>query len=98
MDVGDAGESLFAFRILSFRSVIAFCTLFCRAAALYMNRGRAVSSAMLYALFWGFAAMVIVALLFYWMRGMAETGSPPHRNLRGDHRHRILRHPGRRPR
>jgi len=72
----DATETVAAFKLLSIRSILAFLMLFTWAGALYMNQGVPAPRAMLYALLWGTASMVLVALLFYGMRRLTETGSP----------------------
>ena len=72
----DGAETMAAFKLLSIRSILAFLMLFTWAGALYMDRGDPVSRAMLYALLWGVASMLLVAGLFYGMRRMTETGSP----------------------
>lgn len=74
-DVGDAAQSTAAFRLLSFRSILAFCTLFCWAGALAMNQGASRTASLVFAVFWGLVAMVLVALLFMFMRRMTETGT-----------------------
>ncbi|MBN1555038.1 MAG: hypothetical protein JXA11_09845 [Phycisphaerae bacterium] len=71
----DATESVAAFRLLSIRSVLAFCTLFAWAGALYLQNGKDLSWSLLLAILWGAAAMVIVALIFHGMRRMTETGN-----------------------
>ena len=68
-------ESVSAFRMLTIRALMAFCTLFFWAAALYLDADKPVARALLYALGWGLAAWLIVTLLVNWMRGLAETGT-----------------------
>ena len=81
VDVGDefspsdAVESTAAFRLISLRSIVAFCTLFSWAGALYLNHGVELGTALLYALLWGLVAMVGAAALVNLMRRMAETGT-----------------------
>ena len=72
---GDAEQTVMAFKLLSVRSILSFFTLFTWAGALYMSRGVSVSLSLAYALAWGIAAMVLVSLLFYMMRRLAETGN-----------------------
>ena len=72
----DASASVAAFKLVSVRSILAFCTLFSWAGALYLNRGHALQNTLLYALLWGVAAMVAVALVFHLMRRMTEAGTP----------------------
>lgn len=71
----DAAESMAAFRLLSIRSVLAFCTLFAWAGALYLQNGKEITWAMLFAILWGAVAMIVVALIFHTMRKMTETGT-----------------------
>ena len=71
----DAAETMAAFRLLSIRSVIAFFTLFSWAGAMYLDTGKSLSTAMIYAIIWGTAGMLIVALMLSWMRKLTETGT-----------------------
>ena len=71
----EAHDTTIAFRILSIRSILAFCTLFSWAGAMYMQTGSSLSMALLYAVLWGGAAMLAVAGFFYLMRRMTETGN-----------------------
>jgi len=71
----DAAESMSAFRLLSVRSLLAFCTLFAWAGALYLQNGKNLTWSILLAILWGAAAMVIVSLIFHAMRKMTETGT-----------------------
>ena len=64
-----------AFHLISFRSVLAFCTLFTWGGALYQNFGQPLGPALIYSAMWGVAAMVIVALLVHFMRRMTESGT-----------------------
>ena len=70
----DAADSVATFRLLSVRSVIAFFTLFSWGGALYLNQHIPAGRAVLYALVWGLAAMVLVSLTFHLLRRMAATG------------------------
>ncbi len=72
----DAEHSLAAFKLLSIRSILAFCMLFTWASALYLNTGEDIFIAMSYALVWGLAGMILVAAMFYLMRKLTETGTP----------------------
>jgi hypothetical protein len=72
----DAHETIVTLKLLSFRSILAFFTLFCWAASLYLNYGLLLSHALLLALLWGLGAMLIVSLLLHWMVKLAETGNP----------------------
>ncbi|MBU4201484.1 MAG: hypothetical protein KKE37_02705 [Verrucomicrobia bacterium] len=71
----DAHDTMFVFKLLSIRSLIAFATLFSWAGALYIDHGIPVSTALTYALIWGLAAMVVVSLLMHLLRRMTETGN-----------------------
>jgi len=71
----DAAETTEAFRILSIRSIITFFTLFTWAGALYLDRKVVIPMAMLYAIAWGLAGMILIALVFHWMRKLTETGN-----------------------
>jgi len=68
-------DTVASFKLLSIRSIIAFGMLFAWAGALYLMEGVAVPQAMLYALAWGLAGMLVVSALFYLMRRMTETGN-----------------------
>jgi len=72
----DGTETMAAFRLLSLRSILAFFLLFSWAGALYRNQQVPLPRAMSYAVIWGAGAMLLVALLFYAMRRMTESGSP----------------------
>ena len=71
----DAHDTTIAFRLLSIRSILAFCTLFSWAGAMYMQTGSSLSMALFYAVLWGGAAMLIVAAFFHIMRRMTESGN-----------------------
>ena len=73
-DVQDG--SVDAFKLLSLRSLIAFGMLFGWAGALYLQSGQEVSSAILYAVVWGGAGMVLVSYFFHTIRRLEETGNP----------------------
>lgn len=73
--MGDAAETVAAFKFLSIRAVLAFCMLFCWAMAMYLNVGKPLERAMLYAAGWGIAGWVAVSVLVNWMRKLAETGT-----------------------
>lgn len=72
---GDAVESVAAFHYLSIRAILAFCTLFSWAMAMYQDTGKTVNQALLYAIAWGVAGWFLVSLLVNWMRKLAETGT-----------------------
>jgi hypothetical protein len=71
----DAAATVDVFRLLSFRSVLAFFTMFTWAGALYLNDHVPVSWALLYAFFWGLGGMVAVAGLMYMLQKATESGN-----------------------
>ena len=71
----DAAETALAFKLLSVRSVTTFCTLFAWGNALYLNRQETMSAALVYSTLWGLAGMFSIALVFYGMRKLSETGT-----------------------
>jgi len=73
----EAAESTASFRVFSLRAVLAFCTMFTWAGALYLDRvGKALPVALLYALGWGLAGWLVIAALIYWLRKLQESGTP----------------------
>jgi hypothetical protein len=64
------------FKVLTFRSVIAFCTLFAWGAALYLTQGQPPGTALGYAALWGGAGMLVVAGIVHLMGRLTETGTP----------------------
>jgi len=71
----DIHESLLAFKLFSVRSVMAFFTMFSWAAALYLDNGAGLPTAALLGAVWGLGGLLGVALVFHFMRKMAETGT-----------------------
>jgi hypothetical protein len=71
----DAAESTASFKLASVRSILTFFLLFTWGTALYLNRGDPVTRAMGVSLLWGLAGMVCIALVFYGMRRLTETGT-----------------------
>ncbi len=71
----DAHDTMFVFKLLSVRALIAFATLFSWAGALYLNNGLSLTPALAYALLWGLAAMIAVTLLMHFLRRMTESGN-----------------------
>lgn len=71
----DALQTVIAFKLFSVRSILAFFTLFTWAGGLYMSRGVALSSALLYAILWGAVAMVVVSGMLYLLRHLTDTGT-----------------------
>ncbi len=74
-DMDDMVDSSQAFRMLSLRSIITFFTLFSWGSALYTSRGMTVIMAMGISCVWGLVGMVLIALIFYGMAKLAETGT-----------------------
>jgi len=74
--MADATETVAAFKLLSIRAVLAFCTLFFWASGVYLQKGMGVHLAMLLGLAWGAVAFVLAALLVNWMKKLAESGTP----------------------
>lgn len=68
-------ETVAAFKILSIRSIITFCTLFTWGTALYLGRGRHLPIAMSIASIWGLVGMFSIALIFYMMPKLTKTGT-----------------------
>jgi len=71
----DSDASVAAFKLLSFRSIVAFFTLFFWSGGLALQRHATLTRSMGGALLWGLIAMVLVAALLYLLRRMAETGN-----------------------
>ncbi len=71
----EAGESIAAFKFLSIRAILAFCTLFSWAGGLYLNIGKSMSRSLLYASGWGLVGWLAISVLVNWIRGLAETGT-----------------------
>jgi len=72
----DADATVASFKLVGVRSVLAFCTLFSWAGAMYLNQGKSLAVALSWAIGWGLCAMVVVALIFHLMRRMTESGTP----------------------
>ncbi|MCD4823166.1 MAG: NfeD family protein [Phycisphaerae bacterium] len=71
----DALDSVAAFKLLSVRSILAFCTLFSWAGAMYLQGGKELQWAVALATAWGAVAMIAVAMIFHLMRRMTESGN-----------------------
>jgi hypothetical protein len=71
----DSTATLVAFKLLSIRAIITFCTLFSWGCALYLSRGDSVGRAMGVSTVWGLAGMASVALLLSWLPKLAHTGT-----------------------
>ncbi len=75
VDMDDIADSSQAFKMLSLRSIITFFTLFSWGSALYTAQGMPVVMAMGLSCIWGMVGMVLIALIFYGMAKLAETGT-----------------------
>ncbi len=69
-----ASDSLMGLKLLSVRAVLAFCTMFSWAGALYFSY-TPLNTTLLYALAWGLAGWVVVVVLVALLRRLAETGT-----------------------
>lgn len=83
LDHPDVIESSQAFKVISLRSVITFFTLFSWMGALYTAKGMATSMALGLATIWGLVGMFIVAIIFYGMNKLTETGTKDASSCRG---------------
>ena len=70
-------EATGAFKLLSVRAIITFFTLFAWGTALYLTPPGELPAwqAIGLGLIWGVVGMVVVALIFYGMRRLTETGN-----------------------
>ena len=75
IDHHDLVESSQSFKILSLRSIIAFFTLFSWGCALYTGEGMETVKAMGISVLWGLGGMVSIALIFWGMGKLTETGT-----------------------
>lgn len=75
IDHSDVIESSQAFKILSLRSIITFFTLFSWGSALYTADGVPTVKAMGIASVWGLVGMFAIAVIFYAMGKLSETGT-----------------------
>ena len=71
----DSTATVVAFKLLSVRAIITFCTLFSWGCALYLNRGDSLTRAMGVSVVWGMAGMICVGLLLYMLPKLAHTGT-----------------------
>ena len=69
-------DSIDAFNLFSIRAILAFCTLFFWAGAMYLDQGLGKPAALAYAFGWGLAGWFVVTLMINWLRKLAETGNP----------------------
>lgn len=71
----DGSHGLATFRLLSIRSILAFGMLFSWGGALYLQNSIFPSLALLRAGLWGVAGMVVVALFFWALPRLTESGT-----------------------
>ena len=83
VDMHDIVDSSQAFRMLSLRSIITFFTLFSWGSALYTSEGMSIVMAMGISCIWGLVGMVLIAMIFYGMAKLAETGTKDVRSCKG---------------
>lgn len=74
-DMVDHAPGLATFRLLSVRSIVAFGTLFSWGGALYLGQDVSQAGAILRAGLWGLAGMLVVALFFWTLPRLSETGT-----------------------
>lgn len=74
-ETADAADTVAAFKLVSIRSIITFCTLFFWGSALYLNRGESLGKAMGVSTLWGLAGMACVAILLSLLPRLADTGT-----------------------
>jgi hypothetical protein len=71
----DSSATVVAFKLLSIRAIITFCTLFSWGCALYLQNGVPIGRAMGISSLWGLAGMGSVALLLALLPKLAHTGT-----------------------
>lgn len=71
----DSGDSVVAFRLVSVRSIITFCTLFTWGTALYLQQGDSLRKAMGISSIWGLAGMVSIAFVIFLLLKLVHTGT-----------------------
>ena len=74
-DLVEDASGLATFRLLSVRSIVAFGMLFSWGGALYLGQDITQAGAIVRAAFWGLAGMVVVALFFWTLPRLTETGT-----------------------
>jgi membrane protein implicated in regulation of membrane protease activity len=72
----DGTATMASFKLLSFRSILAFLMMFSWAGALYTHGGTSMGRSLGYALVLGLLMMAVVALLLFGLRRLAESGTP----------------------
>ncbi len=71
----DSSATIVAFKLLSIRAIITFCTLFSWGSALYLNQGDGLTRSMGISAIWGLAGMASVALVLSLLPKLAHTGT-----------------------
>jgi hypothetical protein len=71
----DAADTTAAFRLVSLRAILAFCTLFSWAMALYLDLNTPLGTSLIYAFLWGAAGWVLVVALVHMLLKLSETGT-----------------------
>jgi hypothetical protein len=71
----DSSATVVAFKLLSIRAIITFCTLFTWGSALYLNQGESLTKSMGISAIWGLAGMASIALLLSLLPKLAHTGT-----------------------
>ena len=71
----DSSATVVAFKLLSIRALVTFCTLFTWGTALYLSRGEGIGRSMGVSAIWGLAGMASVALLLSLLPRLAHTGT-----------------------
>jgi hypothetical protein len=71
----DSTATVVAFKLVSIRAIITFCTLFTWGTALYLNQGESLTKAMGISAIWGLAGMACIALLLSLLPKLADTGT-----------------------
>jgi hypothetical protein len=74
-DLVEDASGLATFRLLSFRSLLAFGTLFSWAGALYLQQDTMPWLALVRSLLWGLAGMAVVAFFFWVLPRLTEEGT-----------------------
>ncbi len=69
------GDSVVAFRLVSIRSIVTFCTLFTWGTALYLQEGDSLTKAMGISSIWGLAGMVSIAFVIFLLLKLVHTGT-----------------------
>ena len=82
-DAHDTAESAQAFRVLSLRSLITFCTLFTWGSALYTADGMSTVKALTLSSVWGVIGMFAIAFVIFGMNKLAETGTKDAASCKG---------------